>query len=55
MGQIMWGRMLPDNSTEDANGGVVIAEPGMKNLEVNIRGCDWKCKCDTMGKTTCQC
>ena len=55
MGQLMWVRMLPGNSTDDANGGVGTAEPGMEILEVNIRGCDWKCKCDTAGKTTCQC
>jgi hypothetical protein len=55
MGQLMWGRMLPSNITEDANGGVGTAESGMGILEANIRGCDWKCKCDTMGRTTCQC
>ena len=50
MGQLMWVRMLPGNSTEDANGGVGTAGPGMGILEENIRGCDWKCKCDTEGK-----
>jgi len=55
MGQLMWVRMLPGNSIDDANGGVGNAELGMEILEVNIRGYDWKCKCDTMGKTTCQC
>jgi hypothetical protein len=55
MGQLMWVRMLPGDSTEDANGGVGTAEPGMGILEANVRGCDWKCKCDTEGKTTCQC
>jgi hypothetical protein len=42
-------------STEDANGGVSTAEPGMGILKANIRGCDWKCKCNTAGETTCQC
>jgi hypothetical protein len=55
MGQLMWVRMLLSNSTEDANGGVGTVEPGMRILEANIRGFDWKCKCDTAGKTTCQC
>jgi hypothetical protein len=32
------------------NGGVGTAEPGMGILEENIRGCDWKCKCDTEGR-----
>jgi hypothetical protein len=32
----------PNNSTEDANGGVGTTEPGMGILEENIRGCDWK-------------
>jgi hypothetical protein len=36
------GRMLPGNSTEDANGGVGTIELGMGILEANIRGCDWK-------------
>jgi hypothetical protein len=40
----MWVRMLSDNSTDDADGGMGIAEPGMGILEANIRGCDWKCK-----------
>jgi hypothetical protein len=31
MGQLMWVRMLPGNSTEDANGGVGTAEPGMED------------------------
>ena len=53
MGQLMWVRMLPGDSTEDANGGVGTTEPGMEILEVNIRGYDWKCKCDIAGKTTC--
>jgi hypothetical protein len=55
MGQLMWVRMLPGNSTEDANGGVGTVEPGMRILKVNINGCDWKCKCNTVGETTCQC
>jgi hypothetical protein len=55
MGQLMWVRMLPDYSTEDENGGVGTAEPGIRILKANIRGCDWKCKCITAGETTCQC
>jgi hypothetical protein len=55
MGQLMGVRKLMGNSTEDANGGVSTAEPGMGILKANIRGCDWKCKCNTAGKTTCQC
>jgi hypothetical protein len=55
MGQLMWVRKLPGNSTEDANGGVSTAEPGMGILKANIRGCDWECKCNTAGETTCQC
>jgi hypothetical protein len=55
MGQLMWVRKLPGNSIEDANGGVSTAEPGMGILKANIRGCDWKCKCNTVGETTCQC
>jgi hypothetical protein len=42
MGQLMWVRELPGNSTKDANGGVSTAEPGMRILKVKIRGCDWK-------------
>jgi hypothetical protein len=55
MGQLMWVKMLPDNNTEDANGGVGTAESGMRILKANIIGCDWKCKCNTAGETTCQC
>jgi hypothetical protein len=44
MGQLMWVRVLPGDSTDDANGGVGIAEMGMGILEANVRGCDWKCK-----------
>jgi hypothetical protein len=44
MGQLMWVRVLPGDSTEDANGGVGTAEPEMGSLEANVRGCDWKCK-----------
>ena len=51
----MWVRVLSDDSTEDENGGVGTAEPEMGILEANARGCDWKCKCDTEGKNTCQC
>jgi hypothetical protein len=51
----MWVTMLPGNSTEGENGGVGTVDRGMGILEENIRGCDWKCKCDTVGKTTCQC
>jgi hypothetical protein len=25
------------------------AEPGMRILKVNIRGCDWRCKCNSVG------
>jgi hypothetical protein len=53
MVQLMWVRMLLGNSTEDENGGVGTAKLGMGIVEVNIKGCDWKCKCDTAGKTTC--
>jgi hypothetical protein len=53
MGQLMWVRMLPGDSTVGENGGVGTAEPERGILEANIRGCDWKCKCDTVGKTTC--
>jgi hypothetical protein len=55
MGQLMWVRMLPGYSTDNANGGVSTAEPGMMLLKENIRGCDWKWKCNTSGETTCQC
>ena len=44
MGQLMWVRMLSGYNTKDANGGVGTAEPGMRVLKANIRGCDWKCK-----------
>jgi hypothetical protein len=40
MGQLMRVRMLPGDSTEDANGGVGTAEPRMGILEANVRGCD---------------
>jgi hypothetical protein len=40
MGQLMWGRMLPGDSTEDANGRLGTAELGKGILEANIRGCD---------------
>jgi hypothetical protein len=43
MRQLMWGRVLPGDSTEDANGGVGTAEPEMEILEANVRGCDWRC------------
>jgi hypothetical protein len=43
MGQLMWVRMLPGYSIEDANGGVGTAEPRMRILKANIRGRDWKC------------
>jgi hypothetical protein len=55
MGQLIWIRMLPGNSTEDANGGVGTVEPGMRILKSNISGRDWKYKCNTVGETTCQC
>jgi hypothetical protein len=55
MGQLMWVRKLPGNSTVDANGGVSTAEPGMMILKANIIGCDWKWKCNTARETTCQC
>jgi hypothetical protein len=55
MGQLMWVRMLPGYSTEDANGGMGTVEPEMRILKANIRGCDWKCKCNSTGETTCQC
>jgi hypothetical protein len=44
MGKIMWVRVLPDDSTEDENGGVGTAEPEMGILEENVKGCDWRCK-----------
>jgi hypothetical protein len=44
MGQLMWVRMLLGDSTVGANGGVGTAEPEMRILKVNIKGCDWKCK-----------
>jgi hypothetical protein len=40
MGQLIWVRMLPGDSTEDANGGVGTTETGMGILEENVRGCD---------------
>jgi hypothetical protein len=46
----MWVRMLPGYSTDDANGGVSTAEPGMMILKENIRGCDWKWKCNISGR-----
>jgi hypothetical protein len=49
MGQLMWVRMLPGYSTEDVNGGVGTVELGIRILKANIRGCDWKCKCNTVG------
>jgi hypothetical protein len=55
MGQLMWVRMLPSDSTVGANGGVGTVELEMRILKANIRGCDWKCKCNTAGETTCQC
>jgi hypothetical protein len=55
MRQLMWVRMLPGYSTDDANGGVSTAEPEMGILKVEIRGYDWECKCNTAGETTCQC
>ena len=50
MGPLMWVRKLPGDSTEDANGGVSTAEPGMGILKANIRGCDWKCKIQVSGR-----
>jgi hypothetical protein len=55
MGQLMWVRVLPDYITEDANGGVSTAEPEKGVLKANIRGNDWKWKCNTAGETICQC
>jgi hypothetical protein len=50
MGQLMWVRMLPGCSIVDAkNGGWGTAEPGMRILKANIRGCDWRCKCNSVG------
>jgi hypothetical protein len=40
MGQLMWVRMLPGNSTIEANGGVGTVESRMGILKANIRGCD---------------
>jgi hypothetical protein len=40
MGKIMWVRVLPDDSTEDENGGVGTAELEMGILEANVRGYD---------------
>ena len=31
------------------NGGWGTAEPGMRILKANIRGCDWRCKCNSVG------
>jgi hypothetical protein len=31
------------------NGGSGTAEPGMRILKVNIGGCDWRCKCNSVG------
>jgi hypothetical protein len=45
MGQLMWVRKLPGNSTEDENGGLSTAEPGMGILKENIRGCEWRSEC----------
>ena len=55
MRQLMWVRKLPGTSTKNANGGVSTAEPEMGILKAKIRGCDWECKCNTVGETTCQC
>ena len=44
MGQLMWVRVLPGDSPEDANGGVGTAEMKMGILEANARVCDWRCK-----------
>jgi hypothetical protein len=49
MGQLMWVRILPGCSTIDANGSLGTAEPGMRILKVNIRGCNWKCKYNSVG------
>jgi hypothetical protein len=40
MGQIMSVRVLPGDSTEDANGSVGTTELEMGILEENVRGCD---------------
>jgi hypothetical protein len=40
----MWGRVLPGDSTEDANGGGGTTKSEMGILEVNVRGCDRRCK-----------
>jgi hypothetical protein len=40
MGQLMWVRVLPGDSIEEANGGVGIAKLEMGILEENVRGCD---------------
>jgi hypothetical protein len=40
MGQLMWGRVLPGDSTKDENGGVGTAEPEMGILEANVKRCD---------------
>jgi hypothetical protein len=55
MGQLMWVRMLPGASTREATGGVSTAESERGILKANIRGYDWKCKCNSAGETTCQC
>lgn len=37
----MWVRKLLGDSTQNENGGVSTAKPGMGILKANIRGCDW--------------
>jgi hypothetical protein len=48
-------KKLPGTSTKNENGGVSTAEPEMGILKAKIRGCDWECKRNTAGETTCQC
>ena len=51
VGENATGWQYPKN----ANGGVSTAESEMGILKAKIRGCDWECKCNTVGETTCQC
>jgi hypothetical protein len=42
MGQLMWGRVLPGDSTQKCSRDDSTAEPDVRTLKVNVEVCDWE-------------
>jgi hypothetical protein len=53
MGQLMWGRVLPSDSTQNAMEVSVLQSRILGTLKENFRGCDWRCNGDSEGMITC--